>query len=82
MPDYSIIEDCVLTPGSIDCLSVKWADYSPSYGDWTPCQCCKWWDEFSYWDEDEDVYAGADLEIVDTEEEFNDCLRVILGMER
>lgn len=83
MCDYSIIEDCVLIPGSTDCLSVKWADYSPSYGDWTPCQCCKWWEEFSYWDEEDDsIYAGADVDVIDIDGDFDDMLRVLLGMDR
>jgi hypothetical protein len=86
--DYSIIEDCVLTPGSIDCLRVKWSDYSPSYGDWTPCQCCRWWDDFCDAVEDDyDDWAddrnwpddNEDVDVVFTDEPFNDLLKSILG---
>jgi len=79
MPDYSIIEDCVLTPGSYDCYTVKWADYSPSC--WTPCQCCKWWDEFSAATVEDYADSASPVDVVYTGDTFNNVLRALLGVD-
>jgi hypothetical protein len=67
--DYTIIEDCILDPGSELCFTVIWGE--DIYGTWTPCQCCKWWDDFCATEFTADEGDYDNLEVVDTDETFN-----------
>lgn len=44
----------------------------------TPCQSCKWWDEFCGADEEPIDTPLADMLVLETEGRFNEILRVLL----
>jgi hypothetical protein len=53
-------QDCPLIAGTISCLSVTWVDENGCALNCTPCQHCKWWDDFCDTAEEEDAWIPND----------------------